>query len=138
MTEIEEGAFSGCKSLTSITIPHSVTLIGNYAFSDCTGLTDIYFSGSESEWSKVKIRNFNVPLTYATIHYDSEISEASVEQSKNITESKAESENSEDTAEKKNTDTGINTTMIVTIVVLLVVFGIGIAVIVMLVLKQKK
>ena len=39
--EILYGAFSGCSGLTSITIPNSVTSIGDYAFDDCTGLTNI-------------------------------------------------------------------------------------------------
>ena len=34
-------AFRGCTSLTSITIPDSVTSIGSYAFSGCTSLTSI-------------------------------------------------------------------------------------------------
>ena len=35
------GAFYNCSSLTSITIPSSVTSIGEYAFYGCTGLTNI-------------------------------------------------------------------------------------------------
>ena len=35
VTTIAKSAFSGCKSLTDITIPDSVTSIGEYAFSEC-------------------------------------------------------------------------------------------------------
>jgi hypothetical protein len=38
---IELGAFSDCRSFTSITIPGSVTSIGRGAFSGCAGLTSI-------------------------------------------------------------------------------------------------
>jgi hypothetical protein len=36
---IDNSAFSGCNSLTKLTIPNSVTSIGTYAFSDCKSLT---------------------------------------------------------------------------------------------------
>ncbi|MDY2592284.1 MAG: leucine-rich repeat domain-containing protein, partial [Sodaliphilus sp.] len=35
--------------LTSVTIPNSVTSIGDYAFSDCTGLTSITIGNSVTE-----------------------------------------------------------------------------------------
>ena len=41
LTTIGEGAFEGCKSLTSITLPANLTKIDKYTFSDCTGLTSI-------------------------------------------------------------------------------------------------
>ena len=41
VTNIGNYAFEGCTGLTSITIPNSVTNIGDYAFSYCTGLTSI-------------------------------------------------------------------------------------------------
>ena len=40
------GAFSGCTSLTSITIPNSVSIITNSAFASCTSLTNITIPNS--------------------------------------------------------------------------------------------
>lgn len=41
ITLINQSAFSGCSSLTSISIPNSVVSIGTSAFRSCVGLTDI-------------------------------------------------------------------------------------------------
>ena len=41
VTSIGKYAFSGCSGLTSVSLPSSVTSIGKYAFSGCSGLTEI-------------------------------------------------------------------------------------------------
>ena len=46
LTNIGSEAFERCTSLTSVTIPNSVTIIANEAFEDCSGLTSITIPNS--------------------------------------------------------------------------------------------
>jgi len=46
---IPAGAFDGCTNLTSISIPYSVTIIGEWAFANCTGLTSFTIPDSVTE-----------------------------------------------------------------------------------------
>jgi len=46
VTVIDRNAFSGCTRLTSVTIPNSVTRIGDCAFGDCTRLTSVAIPNS--------------------------------------------------------------------------------------------
>ena len=45
VTSLGESCFYNCSSLTSITIPSSVTVLGGYCFGKCENLESIYFKG---------------------------------------------------------------------------------------------
>ncbi len=49
LSEIGSGAFRSCAQLKNITIPKSVTSMGNYVFYDCIALTNLTFA-DESNW----------------------------------------------------------------------------------------
>ena len=53
VTSIGDWAFSHCTNLKSVAIPDSVKSIGKYAFYDCTNMTDVYYSGSETQWKNI-------------------------------------------------------------------------------------
>ena len=57
ITTIGEYAFEDCTGLTNVTIPDSVTKIGYRAFYGCTRLTDIYVNQTEN----TLFDNANVP-----------------------------------------------------------------------------
>ncbi len=71
VTRIENDTFANCSSLTSLTIPDSVTSIGDYVFGWNSGLTDIYYSGTEDQWNNILIGNDNEWLADAAIHFNS-------------------------------------------------------------------
>ena len=58
---IGDYAFCECASLTKVTIPDSMLFIDKGAFQGCTSLTSILFTGSEQEWSEVRIESGAIP-----------------------------------------------------------------------------
>ena len=70
VTEIQRNAFYGCKTLKRISIPAAVTAIGDDAFYN-TALSDVYYGGTEEQWSAITIGSSNQRLTNAARHYNS-------------------------------------------------------------------
>ena len=75
VTKIGEEAFWGCKSLTSITIPSSVTKIGKRAFAGFTGLTSITIPnsvtkiGEEAFWGCKSLTSITIPSSVTEIGF---------------------------------------------------------------------
>ena len=75
VTSIEGGAFRNCEGLSSISIPVSVTEIGDRAINAyAEKLTDIYYAGSEAQWEQITMddtdRDYLSKQT--TIHFGSD------------------------------------------------------------------
>ena len=71
LTVIGHYVFALCDGLVSVTIPKDVGHIGISAFHSCVALTDIYYTGAESDWANTIIGDGNSKLTSVTIHYNS-------------------------------------------------------------------
>lgn len=73
VTSIKNGAFSGCSSLTSITISNSVTSIGSAAFFGCSSLTSITIPmgvtviGSETFYGCGSLTSITIPNSITSI-----------------------------------------------------------------------
>ena len=50
---IPSSAFKNCNSITTITLPESVTSIGYDAFYNCSSLTSVYYNGDLSDWCNI-------------------------------------------------------------------------------------
>ena len=68
VNSIGDSAFSYCKNLTFVVIGDGVTSIGDAAFYGCDKLTDVYYAGTEEEWTEINVGIYN--FSNATIHYN--------------------------------------------------------------------
>jgi len=73
VTQIDYGAFSGCKLVTKVIIPDSVTTIGHSAFEGCSALTSITIPDSVKNISRnifagcSSLENIVIPKSITTI-----------------------------------------------------------------------
>lgn len=68
ITTIGSSSFQGCKSLTDVTIGKGVTGIGAYAFYECDGLRNVYITDL-TQWCNIEVDSFANPLLYAQNMY---------------------------------------------------------------------
>ncbi len=71
VTSIGELAFYNNDNITSVIIPASVTSIGGYAFSDCGKLSDLYYASSQGDWNNkvTKDRFWDRETVRKVIHF---------------------------------------------------------------------
>ncbi len=76
VTNIGNYTFGGCSGLTGITIPDSVTTIGDGAFEDCTGLTNVTIGnsvtsiGGDAFYGCAKLTSITIPDSVTSIGGD--------------------------------------------------------------------
>ena len=95
VTSVGDYAFGNCDGLTRITIPNGVTSVGQSAFVGCpfaeikigkdlksignnafagiTAVPELYYAGSEDEWSKISLDSTNGFIQSANMHYNADI-----------------------------------------------------------------
>ena len=72
LIRVLDSCFYGCTSMRSIVIPGTAFVETSYVgFHFMPVLTDIYYAGTEEQWSRVEIDKFCDALAKATVHYES-------------------------------------------------------------------
>lgn len=69
VTYIGSYAFSSCSNLTSLTLPPSITIIEDGAFEGCENLTDVCYRGTEEQWNSISVGAGNESLLNANIYF---------------------------------------------------------------------
>ncbi len=57
MKTIENSAFSGCRKLSEVKLPASLTTIQSYVFDRCSALKTVFYEGSLAQWSRINTSN---------------------------------------------------------------------------------
>lgn len=68
LQELPDGLFDGCTGLQRVTIQDRVTDIGTGVFSGCTALTDVYYTGTQTQWDQIRTPKGEDVLGSAELH----------------------------------------------------------------------
>lgn len=69
VTIISDNAFSNCTTIKSITIPETIVNIGDNSFYGCTALSEVYYLGTEADWSFISVGDGNESLLNSDFFY---------------------------------------------------------------------
>lgn len=67
LAELKSYAFYNCANIRSVVIPVELFAIANSAFSGCTGLEKVYYTGTEAQWADMIIGGGNEPILNAAL-----------------------------------------------------------------------
>ncbi len=76
VTELPDGLFNRCSGLFDVAIPKTVTSIGEYVFynpSSSIVLCDVYYEGTQAQWSAIETAEGNNGLGAARLHPDASV-----------------------------------------------------------------
>ena len=68
VTRVGNYAFYNCTALTEVSIPSTVTTVGTYAFHASSSLSKVNYGGTLSNWRSTTINSYNTYLTAAPIY----------------------------------------------------------------------
>lgn len=68
LQELPDGLFDGCTGLQRVTLQDRVTDIGTGVFSGCTALTDVYYTGAQTQWNRIRTPENENVLGSAALH----------------------------------------------------------------------
>lgn len=66
---IASGAFESASNIGKLTLPESLTTVGDYAFDCCYDLTEVYYCGNEIMWNDIVFGDYNDSLLGANVTF---------------------------------------------------------------------
>lgn len=75
---IGAGCFAGCTALTDITFPVSLALVNAAAFADCTALVNLYYDGTDEQYSAIVINPKNNDILISLKYQDPVVQETTL------------------------------------------------------------
>ncbi|MBE7004863.1 MAG: leucine-rich repeat domain-containing protein, partial [Ruminococcaceae bacterium] len=85
VTTIGASAFEKCSHLQCVTLSKALTYVNGDAFKSCDRLHDVYYMGTETNWSNLGIGSGNYRLTEAALTCNASPDSALVEGAPNVT-----------------------------------------------------
>lgn len=68
LPKVKANTFTGCSGMTKVELYDRVTSVADYAFHN-TGVTEVLYHGSQTQWGEISVSDYNEPLLNATIYY---------------------------------------------------------------------